>query len=85
MSGSQGPTLYEIRVRDRLDGRWSAWFEGMDVRSEGDETTISGSLPDESALYGVLSKARDLGLTLIAVRRLDLGARGSGEQDTPEP
>jgi hypothetical protein len=70
VSGSQWPAEYEIRVREVLNGRWSAWFEGLEVRDDAGETVISGPLQDESALHGVLAKVRDLGLHLIAVRRL---------------
>jgi hypothetical protein len=62
---------YEIRVKGLLDGRWNAWFEGLQVRSEGEETIISGSVPDQAALHGLLAKVRDLGLFLISVRHLD--------------
>jgi len=34
---------------------------------EGDETLISGSLPDQGALHGLLERIRDLNLTLISV------------------
>jgi hypothetical protein len=32
---------------------------------------LSGQIADQAALHGVLTKIRDLGLTLIAVQRLD--------------
>jgi hypothetical protein len=62
---------YEIRVKDILDGRWAAWFEGLQVTSDGDESVISGTVADQAALHGLLAKVRDLGLFLISVRRLD--------------
>ena len=31
------------------------------------ETVLHGTLADQSALYGVITKARNLGLTLLAV------------------
>ena len=62
---------YEIRVNGVLDGRWAAWFDGLQVRSDASETIISGLLADHAALHGALNKIRDLGLVPISVRRLD--------------
>lgn len=71
MSGPRWPTRYEIRIEGVLDGRWAAWFDGLQLRSDGTETVIFGPLPDQPALHGVLAKVRDLGMCLISVRRLD--------------
>ena len=68
MSGPQPPARYEIRVQGVLDQRWTAWFEGLQVTSEGSQTVICGPLPDQPALHGVLIKVRDLGMCLISVR-----------------
>lgn len=62
---------YEIRVKGILDGRWAAWFEGLQVTSDREETVISGPVADQAALHGLLTKVRDLGLFLISVRHLD--------------
>ncbi len=62
---------YEIRVRGILDARWTAWFEDLQVTSEGQETVIAGPVADQAALHGLLTKVRDLGLFLISVRHLD--------------
>jgi hypothetical protein len=62
---------YEIRVGAVLDGRWSAWFEGLRVTSDGrDQSVIAGPVVDQAALHGLLAKVRDLGLPLISVRRI---------------
>jgi hypothetical protein len=66
-----GPARYEIRVAGVLDGRWAAWFNGLQVSTQGEETVICGPLADQPALHGLLTKVRDLGLCLISVRRLD--------------
>ena len=80
MTASGGPARYEIRVAGVLDSRWTAWFDGLQVSGEGEETVIFGLLADQPALHGLLAKVRDLGLTLIAVRRLDLR---SGQEAAP--
>lgn len=63
------PLVYEIRVKGRLEGEiWSQWFEGMTVMvEETGETTLRGPLTDQSALYGLLSRLRDLAVPLLAV------------------
>lgn len=64
--------LYEIRVRDHLDENRQLWFEGMTVKPlTRDETSIWGIVQDQSALFGLLSKVRDLGLVLLSVRRIE--------------
>ena len=63
--------FYEIRIEGRLDARWQDWFNGMSVTQEADEITIlSGPVPDQPALYGLLRKVRDLGLLLISVNQI---------------
>ena len=45
----------------------------MNVRHQSNgETVITGPIPDQSALYGLLNRLRDLGIPLLAVNRLDL-------------
>ena len=63
---------YEIRLKGHLEARWSAWFDGLSLIQESDGTTvIRGSVIDQAALHGLLSKVRDLGLPLIAVTQVD--------------
>jgi hypothetical protein len=73
VSASDGPARYEIRVKDVLDSRWTAWFDGLQVIGQGEETVISGLFADQPALHGMLTKIRDLGLCLVCVRQLDTG------------
>ena len=59
-------------MRGVLDRHWSGWFEGLTVSSdERGQTTIAGTVADQAALHGLLTKVRDLGLPLLSVRRLD--------------
>jgi hypothetical protein len=63
---------YEIVVGGILDAGWSAWFDGLHVDSDVDSgtTTIAGPVTDQAALHSLLLKIRDLGLPLVAVRRI---------------
>ena len=64
-------THYRIRIRGHLDPAWSDWFDDLAITQEEDGTsTLSGPLVDQAALYGLLSRLRDLGVTLLTVERL---------------
>jgi hypothetical protein len=61
-------TIYQVRIKGHLDDAWSDWFEGMTITpEEKGETLLTGPMVDQAALYGILKKVRDLGLTLISV------------------
>ena len=77
MSASGGHAHYEIRVNGVLGSQWAAWFGGLQVSDDGEETVITGLLADQPALHGLLTKIRDLGLCLISVRQLDPGETGN--------
>ena len=62
--------IYVIRVEGHLADRWSDWFEGLAIHNDlNGETTLSGSVTDQAALFGVLNKIQALNLTLISVKR----------------
>jgi hypothetical protein len=62
------PAVYRIKFRGVLASHWTEWFEGFVIDGQADnETTIVGSVADQSALYGVLLKVYTLGLLLLLV------------------
>jgi hypothetical protein len=70
------PAIYEIRVKGNLEPVWADWFDGFTVtRQANDETVLTGPVPDQPALHGLLAKIRDLGLPLLVVRRLESDGR----------
>jgi hypothetical protein len=56
------PIICEIKIKGRLEQRWTEWFEGL---------TLSGPLPDQAALHSILLKIRDMNLTLISVSQIE--------------
>ncbi len=66
---------FEIRVGENLDEHWSGWFEGVRILPLVDEgnrtgTMLYGCLPDQTAIFGLISQIRNLNLTLISFRRI---------------
>jgi hypothetical protein len=75
--GSEQPARYQIKVRGRLDEKWSDWFNGMALTFEnaGNSwpiTTLTGVVADQAKLRGMLSKIWDLNLTVISVTQIEL-------------
>lgn len=59
----------EIHIKGQIDPEWSDWLAGMQITSLPNKVTrLSGDIPDQAALYGVLSRLNNLGLTLLSVQ-----------------
>ena len=64
---------YEIRVKGCMDASfWADWFGGLEFTMdlEQAETTLRGPITDQAELYGLLSRLRNKGLTLISVQQV---------------
>jgi hypothetical protein len=69
----QDPSGYQLRVNGHLDQHWSSWFGDLTLTHEDDGTTcLTGAITDQAQLHGLLTKIRDLGVTLISVEAVDV-------------
>ncbi len=75
-AGDQGPSgcdapighCYEICIGGHLDGSWSEWFEGLEIRPCGkNRTLLRGRVADQAALLGILNKLSRLNIPLVSV------------------
>ena len=71
-TGQMMTIYYRIQLRGHIDQLWSAWFADLTITHEPNgTTTLEGPLVDQAALYGVIDRARDLGLMLLAVSQIE--------------
>lgn len=64
--------IYRIRLKGHLAEHWAEWFDGLMITHlDNGETMREGSVIDQAALHGTLTKIRDLGLPLLAVDRVE--------------
>ena len=62
-TGGREPRRYEIRVRGPIGPTMMQAFPTLAAASRGHDTLLTGSLPDQSALYGVIHQLEALGLS----------------------
>lgn len=61
-------TFLTMHIVGQLDPSWQDWFDGLEMHHLPDgNTELSGFVGDQAALYGLLNRARDLGLSLLSV------------------
>jgi hypothetical protein len=77
--GDREPHGYEIRVRGSIGPTMMQAFPALTASRSGEDTLLSGSLPDQSALYGVIHELEALGLQLLEIRYLPTPSSRSGE------
>jgi hypothetical protein len=74
------PLIYQIRIKGHLGCEWTNWFGGLTITPQDNgETLLSGLVIDQAALYGLLKKVRNLGMTLISVSSIEPGPAKTAE------
>lgn len=72
------PAVYRIRIAGHLDQSWSNRLGGMQISISKSElshevSTLSGTVADQAALFGVLKALYDMRIPLISVDCLEIG------------
>ena len=67
MIDPQPRQCYQIVVRGRLSSRYERAFDGATLEPRNGQTTLRAELADQSQLYGLLNRLRDLGIELVSV------------------
>ncbi|OBJ53280.1 hypothetical protein A9W95_18530 [Mycobacterium sp. 1423905.2] len=60
--------MYQICIRGRVTERLGSALEGMRFEAGATETVFTGEIRDQSQLYGLLDRIRDLGLELVSLQ-----------------
>jgi hypothetical protein len=68
--------IYQIQIKEQLDEQWADWFSPLVIQYDPDgKTTLTGPLRDQGELHGMLTKVRDLNLTLVSVHQIEAGLK----------
>ncbi len=66
--------VYQIRIKGHLSDQWTGWFEGLTITlEENGDTLLTGPVVDQAALFGLLKKVRDVGISLVSINRVEPG------------
>ncbi len=65
------PRRYQIQIKGNLDDKWADWFDGFAIANQNGCSTLTGTVPDQAALHGLISKIRDLGLPLMLIAEIN--------------
>jgi hypothetical protein len=60
--------ICSITVLGKIDPARSSWFDGLEMTAQETTTILTGQVADQAALFGILNRIRDLGLSLVDVK-----------------
>lgn len=78
--------VYQIKVQGSVGPQWSEYFAGLDlaVELDGEQiplTTLTGRVPDQAALRGILNKLWDMNVTLISAEQITAQPQDEADYD----
>jgi hypothetical protein len=58
----------KIQVKGHLSSQWVDWFSGLEIENHPNgKAVLTGCLPDQAALYGILKRMGNLGIALVSL------------------
>ncbi len=62
---------YVVTIAPYFDASWSEWFDDLVITHDpAGTTTLTGTIPDQTRLFTILCKIRDMNLILIKVEQI---------------
>src|SRR5205814_10322715 len=77
--------LYMSRIKGRLGATALSAFPTMVAEVEGSDTVLTGSLRDQSAVFGVLAQIEALGLELLELCQIQAPPKSPESADNRSP
>jgi hypothetical protein len=65
--GKNNSPIYKICLQGELSPAWANWFFGFEITNERGTTLLTGPIPDQAALHGLLRKILDLGIPILSI------------------
>ncbi len=70
------PAVYEVSIRGKLNANWSDWLDQVTITTRSHEdgqsvTILTGCIKDQAALYGLIAKIKNLGLTILSINQVE--------------
>ena len=59
--------IYKICLKGELSPAWTDWFSDFEIFCEQGVALLTGPIPDQAALHGLLRKILDLGLPILSI------------------
>ena len=82
MSAKPETMVYQFKIKGSLDSQWSDWFDSLTITTDDEgNTLLTGPVIDDAALYGLIKKVRDLGMTLISFNQIKSGHDDPGDTE----